>query len=117
MMRLVRSCAAAVLAALGWGGLAGAAEYAPPACWPDDALPALDAGPPIPFFSPYHQIFWTMPPALTARSVLDRLAAQGVPLVPPPALFLGKEAPEPKKKDKPKKKAPDDKPEANKDDK
>ncbi len=43
--------------------------------------------PPAPW-TPYHQVFYPTPPEVTARSVQQRLAALGVPPIPPPAIFL-----------------------------
>jgi hypothetical protein len=68
------------------------APYRLPAALPHTApsLPALPgttfAGPAGPPLSPYRQIFWTQPPALTALQVRQRLAQQGTSLQAPPPL-------------------------------
>jgi hypothetical protein len=91
MLRLLRCFAAAVLVALGWCGLVGAAAPFHGLHGPSPVV--LELIPPGHEPTPYRQIYWTTPPAVTALTVHNRLIALGIPDVPPPTLFLGREPP------------------------
>jgi hypothetical protein len=106
MLKWVHPTAAALIAALGLCGGAragchgcGSFHQRGPAMdngWPDTApIPCCLSGP---YYSPYLPVYWVTPPAETAKSVIARLTALNIPLVPEPTLYLGKQPPEPKKK-------------------